>query len=1230
MKALSYAAAVLLLLFALLCALPFTASGTRLLLQLVERSGIVQAQYLAGSLFGELRLAQLDIDVGNVSLRLEQVESRLDLGCFWVSTFCFEKLSARSLSLDVSDDPQADDVVDGGADEGARQLLSIPYAYALPDVYLQRVNVRWPGGHWQQQELRAQVEIAGSRITIIRAEAESPELGLTQDAQPEPSYAGFQPSQLFLPLDLRVEHLLMQQPRVLLGETQHSLQSLELAGSWRGDGLELKQLSIAADDIGTVVASGSLTFKKQWPLQLMADISLDENMEPPQLGGRSVQLHLSGGLDDLQVKLESAGLPEVSLDGYANLVAPGLPFKGETSVQWPGKPRLVEITGISGPLAGLQLLSPVKARVSGTLDAQDVDVSGEFSGQGYAALALTLRARLQSSRLYVESLELQDAASDSHLAATGELVLGPSWSLVADASSDGIYLPPLLAREPGRLAGKVSLRASGDDNGWRLQLPAVNLQGTVNGLPAQVEGYAGLTSSLRLLPGKLQAQVNGAELSIDTAREPGSDAQLSLQLDDLGRWFVGARGSLALRGTGGLDRQVMSINGVASDITLAGMEIPEATLRLDYAGADQDIELLLQAPAIRRDSYHLNAVTLSVLGRAASHRLLLSSQGSIDGQLQVDGAMDNDQWQGTLQPTELGTSAGPWVLDTPVLLGWDAQLGTLRIDGHCWRHPDFELCGQQLLVGNTGDIDVRLTGDVSAFNGVLPIGLRVRGGLHSELKLAWAENSAPTLEGVARVRDLQVERLYGMGEKVSITWESMNLEASRQGESLALSGDVVREGRRVLVVDALLPRAADQQISGKLTLDALQLAVFSPWVTELSTLQGALSGVLQLQGTAAKPQAIGNLSLREGKLVVVGNPTELTALNLDLQLDGATGQLQGRGLLGGGEVSLRGNILAHPQLSLELAISGERHQILLPPSSEMLVSEELSLLLTNNLLDVGGDIHVHEGVLRHEELPEGSVGISRDVVEVDLRGNVIGEDRPFDVRADIRLHLREHFRVEGETISATLGGELQLRQEPGKALQVFGNLNLQGGELFVFRQHLQVQRGTIAFSGPPENPELNIAAEREIRSDGVTVGARLTGALDEPLLEVYSEPVMSQGEAMSYLVRGRALDSGAGADGTALALSLGADVVNRSGIVSGLNRLPLISNIAFGATGEQDDTAATVSGYIGNRIYVSYGIGLYEPINVLTARLYLQSRLWLEVMSRLENSVDLYYSFDIR
>ena len=107
------------------------------------------------------------------------------------------------------------------------------------------------------------------------------------------------------------------------------------------------------------------------------------------------------------------------------------------------------------------------------------------------------------------------------------------------------------------------------------------------------------------------------------------------------------------------------------------------------------------------------------------------------------------------------------------------------------------------------------------------------------------------------------------------------------------------------------------------------------------------------------------------------------------------------------------------------------------------------------------------------------------------------------------------------------------------------------------------------------------------------------------------------------------MDVGAGSDGAALALTLASGVVNRSSLVSELNSIPGVNNIAFGAQGTENDTAATLSGYIGERIYLSYGIGFYEPINVLTARFYFRSRIWLEIVSSLENSIDLYYSFDI-
>jgi autotransporter translocation and assembly factor TamB len=248
---------------------------------------------------------------------------------------------------------------------------------------------------------------------------------------------------------------------------------------------------------------------------------------------------------------------------------------------------------------------------------------------------------------------------------------------------------------------------------------------------------------------------------------------------------------------------------------------------------------------------------------------------------------------------------------------------------------------------------------------------------------------------------------------------------------------------------------------------------------------------------------------------------------------------------------------------------------------------------------------------------------------VDYAGNVIRESAPFAIRSRVRVLIEDRFRVVGGNIDATVGGDLRLEQDPDRPMQVFGTLNVIGGEVRAFGQRLSVAQGSIDFSGDPDNPQLNLRAERDIPRERILVGVTVTGTLEQPVLDIFSEPGMPQTAALSWLVRGRAPDTGAGADGTAMAIAVGAGVINETGVVSEINRIPGISNVKFGAEGVEDDTAATVSGYIGERIYLSYGVGIYEPINVLTARLYLQARLWLEVVSRLENSIDIYYSFDI-
>jgi len=123
--------------------------------------------------------------------------------------------------------------------------------------------------------------------------------------------------------------------------------------------------------------------------------------------------------------------------------------------------------------------------------------------------------------------------------------------------------------------------------------------------------------------------------------------------------------------------------------------------------------------------------------------------------------------------------------------------------------------------------------------------------------------------------------------------------------------------------------------------------------------------------------------------------------------------------------------------------------------------------------------------------------------------------------------------------------------------------------------------------------------------------------------------VKPQPEALSYLLRGRGLDSGASGGSAAAGLALGVGLTHRLGLLEPLEKLPLLNRIELDTEGSGDETQATLSGYLGERVYLKYGVGVYQPINELVVRLYLLSRLWVETVSGLENSADIYYSFDV-
>ncbi len=145
---------------------------------------------------------------------------------------------------------------------------------------------------------------------------------------------------------------------------------------------------------------------------------------------------------------------------------------------------------------------------------------------------------------------------------------------------------------------------------------------------------------------------------------------------------------------------------------------------------------------------------------------------------------------------------------------------------------------------------------------------------------------------------------------------------------------------------------------------------------------------------------------------------------------------------------------------------------------------------------------------------------------------------------------------------------------------------------------------------------MNIRASRNLQpnatiDEGQRVGLYITGTAQRPILTVFSNPVMEQSDALSYLITGKPLSQVRGGEGNMVSAaaqalgSAGGDLLaKRIGSHLGVDDIGVSSSDALGGS-----SAFTVGKYLSPRLYLSYGVGLFDPGQVITLR-YLISNRW--------------------
>lgn len=129
-------------------------------------------------------------------------------------------------------------------------------------------------------------------------------------------------------------------------------------------------------------------------------------------------------------------------------------------------------------------------------------------------------------------------------------------------------------------------------------------------------------------------------------------------------------------------------------------------------------------------------------------------------------------------------------------------------------------------------------------------------------------------------------------------------------------------------------------------------------------------------------------------------------------------------------------------------------------------------------------------------------------------------------------------------------------------------------------------------------------------------------------MTVFSEPALSQQQALSYLLRGQGLDASNDDNSMITSALVGLGVSQTGRIIGEIGDAVGIRDLGVDTTGVGESSLVVVSGYILPGLQLKYGVGIFDSLATITLRYRLMPRLYLEAASGVNQAFDVLYSWE--
>lgn len=820
------------------------------------------------------------------------------------------------------------------------------------------------------------------------------------------------------------------------------------------------------------------------------------------------------------------------------------------------------------------------------------------------------------------------------LAATGEIGLQPhvTWSIKANAKS---FDPGHFAVEwPGSLNFALETEGALEEEGPTASVRLSDLRGQLRG--RAIAGRADMTLASNMnLSGQADLRSGASRIRLDAKPGEATDAIARIDVPALDDWVPNAGG--AVRGTfSALGRWPnIAIDGQAraTDLRFQDMHAQTLQLNLDVTNPtepDGFVELRLRdasAAGIEIESLRANAS-----GNAQAHTFQMTMTGApVSTELALEGSLVETSWSGTLGQLVLDVKdAATLTLQEPVQINYGEE-GT-TVSQACFADGDIRLCfdgglrpdGSMTARYSLAEVPLALANAFASADSAL----QFSGTLRGEGDIERTADGA--MAGNARIQSSRAEIAQRISEsdpaQVLLTIADLdllaNLNADRATAQIgARLNDTGQLSGEVSAVGLTEPAT---QVNGSIAANLPSISIIELFVPQLANVNGAIDLKANVQGTLDAPEISGALELTEFSADVPEFGLKLKDGRVRVTpREDQTYALEGHIASGKGELNLNG--VARLEGTSTLSINGKDFLAADMPGARVLIAPALDIEHVAERVTIKGQVTIPEATVNLQELPGGGGGgakASSDVVIVDAESQEDADEQALPIHADVRVILGDKVELAGFGLVANVAGQLAVRERPGEPTTGSGEIRV-GGTYKAYGQDLRIQQGSLLFANTPiDNPNLRIVATRQVGE--IIAGLRVTGNAKSPVLTVFSEPEMGQADALSYLVAGKPLDEiGRGGDGEGDALQTAArSLGTAAGGLMAKNLGKRLGIDEFGITDNEmiGGSAFTIGQYLSPRLYLSYGVGLFEPGEVVTLRYKLIESLAVQVESGTEES----------